>query len=875
MIKNTLFHPANGVNLILIFVFLFFFILPSAMAQRFREWPVLKRYEQSKTDRIAMPVGGIGTGTVSLSGRGALVDWEIVNRPAIGFKPSPSFAVLFAQAAGEPPVTRLLEGTIENHHYIGNQGATADVPGLPRFAKHSFAAAYPFGQVNLSDEAVPLEITLQAYNPLIPGDVNASSIPVAVLRYLLVNKTEKSVKASVCASLQNFIGTDGLYGKMSKNTNTFRKGNGVQGIWMQTEGTASCDERYGTIALTTPVANKVSYRTSWPETTLWFNTHILDFWKDFSEDGHLDDSKNTQTQDSPVGSLAVELTVLPRDSATVEFFLTWHFPNRQRMSWKPEPYPADCDPAHRVGNYYTTQYTDAWQVAEKTMAALPDLEQRTVDFVKAFCQSPLPVAVKEAALFNVTNLRSQTAFRAEDGRLFGYEGTLEQYASWPGNCTHVWNYEQVVPFLFGELSKTMREVEYAFATDENGLMSFRVTQPLTKAAEYKQAAADGQMGSLMKLYRDWQLSGDNNMLQRLWPKARKSLEFAWQSGGWDADADGVMEGCQHNTMDVEYFGPNPQMQGWYLGALKATARMAGYMGDRAFAQKCMKLYENGRQWTEKYLFNGEYYIQQVRPPQNYSQVRPELILHKKIYHSPYPNYQLEKGCLVDQLVGQYMAHICGLGYLLDSAQVRQTLRSIMTYNFKPMQGHFNNMRSYALHGEAGLLMATYPKGTDMEFPFPYFNEVMTGFEYSTAAHMVYENMEKDALRCIEAIRDRFDGNKRNPFNKIEAGYHYARSMAAWAVVLAYTGFSYSAVDHSLMLGDVSGTHTWTNGYGWGTFTVVTSPGSKQKRVEVTVRSGSLTVQHLTLKAAGSLHLKKPVRIEAGKSYLFKVDEQVK
>jgi hypothetical protein len=261
-------------------------------------------------------------------------------------------------------------------------------------------------------------------------------------------------------------------------------------------------------------------------------------------------------------------------------------------------------------------------------------------------------------------------------------------------------------------------------------------------------------------------------------------------------------------------------------------------------------------------------VHQVRAPDDYRQVRPELIMHKTLYQSALPNYQLEGGCLVDQLVGQYMAHVCGLGYLLDSTQVRQTLRSVMQYNFRPMQGHFNNMRSYALDGEAGLLMATYPQGTKMEFPFPYFNEVMTGFEYSTAAHMAYEGMEKEALTCIEAVRDRFDGRKRNPFNENEAGYHYARAMAAWAAALAYTGFHYSAVDQSLTLADVPGTHTWTHGYGWGTFAVAAGPDGKGKQVEVTVQSGSLTVRHFTLKGKGNLTLKKPVRIEAGRTHVI-------
>jgi uncharacterized protein (DUF608 family) len=270
--------------------------------------------------------------------------------------------------------------------------------------------------------------------------------------------------------------------------------------------------------------------------------------------------------------------------------------------------------ANDIGNYYSTRYRDAWEVAERTAAALTELERKTLQFVNAFCQSDLPVAVKEAASFNLSTLRSQTAFRTADGRFFGWEGCNDKEGCCHGSCTHVWNYEQATAFLFGELAKSMREAEFLYATGEDGLMSFRVSLPLERGGEWRMAAADGQMGCLMKLYRDWQLSGDEEMLRLLWPNARKVLEFCWIPGGWDADQDGVMEGCQHNTMDVEYYGPNPEIQGWYLGALRAMEEMARHLGEKDFANRCRELFESGRAWTDAHLFNGEYYEHEIRPP---------------------------------------------------------------------------------------------------------------------------------------------------------------------------------------------------------------------------------------------------------------------
>ena len=302
----------------------------------------------------------------------------------------------------------------------------------------------------------------------------------------------------------------------------------------------------------------------------------------------------------------------------------------------------------------------------------------------------------------------------------------------------------------------MREVEFAQATNDDGLMSFRVGLPLSRAQSFGKAAADGQMGCIMKMYRDWQLSGDDKQLQLLWPKVKKAVQFCWIPGGWDADRDGIMEGCQHNTMDVEYYGPNPQMGFWYLGALAAAQAMAQHLADQDFAQQCGELLERGRDWIDRHLFNGEYYEHEIRMPQDPAQVAPSLRVGMGAKDPAKPDYQLGPGCLVDQLIGQLMAHVCDLGYLAKPENIQQTLRSILKYNRRAgLYDHFNNMRSFALGDENALLMASFPKGRP-QYPFPYFPEAMTGFEYTAAIGMLYEGQIQEGLtrdcRCPCPLR---------------------------------------------------------------------------------------------------------------------------
>jgi len=716
-----------------------------------------------------------------------------------------------------------------------------------------FSAAYPLAQVELSDPDMPVEARIEAFNPLIPGDAERSGLPVAVLRFVLTNKTGRRMEAAVCGNLRNIIGWDGERGEAKANVNEWRQTGAIRGMYLSSRGVDPASEQYGDMALVTTAERGVTWRASWLGER--WGMGLLDFWDDFGADGAVEDRERPETE-QPQASLAVKFAIPARGRRSVTFLLAWRFPNR--MTWTPpKAEGGGCCPApERVGNWYATRYASAWDVAEAVAAELPALEKKTVAFVSAVCGSDLPEVVKEAALFNLAALRSQTCFRTDDGFLFGWEGCSDKRGCCHGSCTHVWNYEHATPFLFGLLARGMREVEFLHATDDRGLMSFRVSLPLSRAREWGVAAADGQMGCVMKLYREWRLSGDEGFLRRLWPQARKALEFCWIEGGWDADRDGVMEGAQHNTMDVEYYGPNPQMTGWYLGALRAAEEMARAVGEEGFAGQCRALFEKGSAWMDAHLFNGEYYEHEIRPPASPDAVAQGL-RHPTMGARDLsdPDFQLGAGCLVDQLVGPLMARIMGLGRLIDRGHERATLRSVMKYNFRRgMWGHFNFMRTFAAGDESALLMATYPLGRRPRKPFPYTTEVMTGFEYTAGIHMLYEGMTAEGLRVIGAVRERHDGRKRNPFDEPECGRHYARSMASWGAVLALTGFQWDGVTGRMEFAAAKAKATWfwSNGEAWGV--VEQKPGRDGVEVALKVLSGRLGLKRLALAGAGEVEV---------------------
>lgn len=784
------------------------------------EWPVLKHYDQNHLYQVALPLGGIGTGTVSLGGRGELRDWAIMNVPGIGYSTvmngndAPFFAI-YTKKTGSESMTKMLAGKLYPQEYLHMEGRPVVNHGLPKFSEASFDAAYPFGQANLFDPHMPVSVKIKGFNPLVPGDSEASGLPMAILSYEVRNLSDTPLEVAVCGAIRNFVGKDGhnhyynyrgefIPTGASKNVNDYFEDSlsGIRGIFFHSDGVDPADEAWGNFALSTDSGDTVSYRTYTSDNS--WNNSILNFWDDFSDDGVISNPEanirfTVGNDQDPMGALAVKAVLAPGETHCFNFYLSWNFPNRK--SWSTEV----------VGNYYSTRYPDSRRTAAELVPQIPELERRTLAFVNALLSSSYPEEVKEAALFNLSNLRSQTVFRVKDGHMMGWEGIMDRYGSCEGSCTHVWNYETATAFLFGDLARTMRDVEFNYALSDNGAMDFRVNLPLGSAPDANQIAADGQMGCIMKLYREWQLSGDEAFLRKYWPSCKKALSFAWTERGWDGNCDGVMEGSQHNTMDVNYFGPNPQMGFWYMGALRAAEEMAKAMKDNEFARKCRDLFTKGSTWMDANLFNGEYYEHRITSPETF-EFLPEG-------SDAIPAFQLGPGCLVDQLVGQYMAHICGLGYLGDKEHMRKTLESVMKYNFmESFSDHFNNMRSYVIGDEAGLLMASWPKGR-LEVPFPYFTEAMTGFEYTAAVGMIYEGMEADGLKCIRAIRERFDGAKRNPFEEPECGHQYSRAMASWSAIPALSGFHYSGVDKSMDITDRPGTWFWSNGSAWGTVEV--------------------------------------------------------
>ncbi|WP_420114773.1 GH116 family glycosyl-hydrolase [Pseudactinotalea sp.] len=739
--------------------------------------------------QAAFPLGGIGTGNVSIGSRGEFRDWEISNHPDKGSWLPNTFAAVRAQRGGDEPFAAMLEAAFrppfegDNGIYRG-RGA-----GLPRLQDARLVGEYPMVEVEFRDDRMPIEISMSAFTPLVPLDVADSGIPGAVLRYHLYNPHQEAVAVTLVLSMASPIGVVGRNQAGAPRFEgtpfvRYRDSGDLRGLAFGSDLPAESFE-YGTAALAT-AERDVTVTEEWLIGARPDGAQL--FWEDLVTDGQLD-----RPGDHPVdpgfhddglrvGSLGVVLSLAPGEHRDVEYLMSWHVPNRRR-AWQGTAL-VDTHRDERVRNQYAVRYPDAWAVAQDLSQRLPELEGATRAFRDALFGSTLPAELVDAVSATLVVLRSTTCFLLEDGSEEGlfaaWEGSLDHAGSCEGTCTHVWNYAQTAAHLFPGLERSARRTELLHETDADGRMRFRSNSVFGGEPWEFRPAVDGQMGTVVRVFREWVLSGDDGFLRELWPATRRALEFAFEH--WDSDGDLVLDSEQHNTYDIEFFGPNSLANSMFLAALHAGAQMAAYLGEAEAAAAYRKAAASASARVDTMLFNGEYYDQRLA----------DVDEHR---------YQYGTGCLADQLFGQTLAHLVGLGHVLPSEHVRSAVAAVHRHNFFADVGeHVSAQRTYALPGEAGMILCTWPRGGRPRLPFIYCDEVWSGVEYQVATHLVYEGMVAEGLEVVRAVRDRHDGVRRNPWNEVECGNHYARSLASWGVLLAILDHRWDGRSQVLSLG---------------------------------------------------------------------------
>jgi len=768
-----------------------------------------KVYQGPHLDRVAFPLGGIGAGMICVEGTGALSHVSLRHRPEVTHEPQ-VFAALHVKGA---KTARVLEGPVPMWKAFGSlsgepgNGLWGRTYGLPRFAEASFEARFPFATVSLADPTLPVAVELTGWSPFTPGAADDSCLPVAVIEYRFVNRSEQAVEAVFSFHAANFM-------KVGDGT---RIGTTAGGFVLEQSALPDKPEAGGAFAaFTDDPATAVD--AAWFRGG-WFDALTM-VWNRVAAGEVVSQPPHAEGEPGNGASLYVPFSLAAGAEKILRLQFAWYVPRSAIRVGAPAPAaPASgcatsdcgCSKSDAEPEFYAPWYAGRFDTIEAVAAYWREqcsrLRAASAAFRDCFHDTTLPAEVVESVAANLAILKSPTCLRQTDGRFWGWEGCCGGNGCCHGSCTHVWNYAQALPHLFPELERTLRETEFLVSQDQRGHQNFRSALPIGPVDHGFHAAADGQLGGLMKLHREWRISGDTDWLKKLWPAAKQSMDYCIAT--WDPDRTGTLIEPHHNTYDIEFWGADGMCTSFYLGALAAAMAMGRALGEDVAGYE--ELLARGRQAMETTLWNGDWFIQKVQwqglragdPVKNPAQINsmgysPEAVA---ILQREGPKYQYGGGVLSDGVLGDWIARCSGLGPVLDEAQTAGHLASVFQHNFREsLADHANPQRpGYAFPQEAGLLLCSWPNGEKPALPFVYSDEVWTGIEYQVASHLIMTGQIEEGLTIVRAIRQRYDGQWRNPFDEYECGHWYARAMASYGLLQALSGARYDAVEQALHL----------------------------------------------------------------------------
>ena len=540
-----------------------------------------------------------------------------------------------------------------------------------------------------------------------------------------------------------------------------------------------------------------------------------------------------------MGALGRSWTLKPGEACKATFVITWHFP---QTTYTPRLFNdtfhliADID---KLKRYYAKIFRDANEVAVYVAKNFARLSSETKLWRNTWYDSTLPHWLLDRMLMNVSALATTTCHRFDNGRYWFFEGSY----CCQGNCTSVWFYTQGPGRLFPSIEQSIHETQHFV----DGMGFDPKTGGVWTRGEYRgDFVLDGQAGHVLCSYRTHQMSSDCAFLQRNWPKIKRILQWLINE---DGNADGIIDGKQSTTLDTGlWWGAMSWTSSLYLAALRAGEEMARDMGDLEFANSARAIANAGSKNLVERLWNGEYFIHKPDPNQ--------------------PNsFIIGNGCHIDQVFGQGWANQVALGRILPENHTKSALRSIWKYNFTPDVGPYREIHKagswYAMPGEAGTIMTTWPHGDkvdpkvvagDMATGMGYLNTCMAGYEHQVAGHMISEGLLLEGLAVERAIHDRYHASHRNPWNEVECGDHYSRGMASYGLLISASGFEYHGpkghIGFAPRLTPEDFRAPFTSAAGWGTFWQKRDAGHTKCGIQL--RWGKLLFKTLALALADAV-----------------------
>ncbi|MDX1358049.1 MAG: GH116 family glycosyl-hydrolase, partial [Clostridia bacterium] len=516
-----------------------------------------KVYKKDNLRHIAFPLGGIGAGMICIQGSGMLANFSIKNTPDIHLEPNVFSAICVKKQGGN--IARVIEGQVPYHKIFGHptvgemgiqgmgNGLHGKNYGLPRFSDNDFSSRFPFAELNFYDDKIPLKISVNAWSPFIPLNEDDSSLPAAILEYNFMNETDTRQEAVYTFNAQNFL----AFGKKNVTSPDEHEARVYRNEFGFTLHQPRVDSEITESWFIASVDDKAYINADWYDGG-WFDKLTM-LWKDIENQKLINASQ--EDNKSPGGSISVPFALEPGENKTIILKLTWYTPESSiRKGFDEHDACNDgcCSEKEGYKPWYSGRFSSAGDVMDYVNSNLNRLKSETQAFTDTLYNCTLPEEIIDAVSSNLSILKSPTILRQTDGRMWAWEGCCDTGGCCYGSCTHVWNYAQAICHLFPVLERSLRKTEFNESQDENGHQTFRSSIPIRPAAHDFHAAADGQLGGIMKVHREWRISGDTKWMASYWEKVKASLDYCIRT--WDKKGEGVLKEPHHNTYDIEFWG---------------------------------------------------------------------------------------------------------------------------------------------------------------------------------------------------------------------------------------------------------------------------------------------------------------------------------
>lgn len=761
--------------------------------------PLIEKYTAQNRARSGIALGGLGTGSVELRKDGQFYNWSIFNNyplgcgpvfsipqyPRDGWEEALQFFIVRYQEKGGDVKLKLLQIN-QSINEAGMESIDYYYPWLSAVENIEYSARFPYVRMKFYDDDMPFVVSLEAFSPFIPHDVKNSSLPGVYFNFKIESTSDKEVDVMLIASQRNLVG----YDQTEKYFITeLKEGNGYKFFNQTVGGMDTTSSTYGQMGMAS-ISDATTYYLGWEhkhpyyENLLFYNT-----FKNVNDTkGRNSVDKTTNQKRANMGfrvkdqrsfsSMAITKKLSPKQAFKHTYLMTWYFPNAYGSHNAPKSgnlregefygdYIINQKQTKIQGHYYNNFFQSANDVADYLIQNKADIHKRTKEFVDNFYASDADQFVLDQINSNLNTFITSSTL-TKDMKFAIREGMTPD-KSWGPNATIDVSLYGSVPIaaLFPELQKNMMRCHKELQTPEG-----EINHGLGYDLDFTQNGTWGvyhridMPGNYIQLVlRDYFWTNDKEYLSEMWPSIKQAIEYVLNERDKDKDMMPDMKGIMCSYDNFPMYGLSSYIQSQWLCAIKGAMEAAKVMNDTEAEQKYKEIFTKGSELMDKHLWNGEYY----RLSSDYSGLCNDM--EKAV--------EKDDACMTDQIIGQWMADMCGLGYLFKKEHVQKSLQNIMKMSFKKGFG----LRNCSWPEHPGL----FPIHTS-DLWVDQANTPWSGVELAFASFLIYQGYYSQGLEVIKEVDNRY--RKANLYwDHQEFGGHYYRPMSAWAIVNSLLGLS--------------------------------------------------------------------------------------